>query len=355
MQTRRGFLKRTAIAGAVLGAATLPMPYVRKAGGAEPVTLKLHHFLGPTSGVTQPGFLGPWAERIASASDGRLVVEIYPSMQLGGSPPQLYDQARDRVADIVWTLPGYTPGRFPMTEAVELPFVAASAEATSQAFMQFANAHLRDEYADTHPLLFHCHAPGSFHMRGNPVARLEDVAGRTVRAPSRRINRALEAIGAVPVGMPVPQVPENLSKGVLDGALLPYEVAVGLKVPELVQSHTEVFVDRGFYTAAFLLTMNTESYADLPKDLQQVIDDNSGMAIAAEIGRVWDDGEAAAREVTRATGNTMIRLEADEIARWKQATEIVRDEWSAEMNDAGHDGPALVAEIDALVAEHAGG
>jgi len=355
MLTRRRFLKSGGVlGGAALAATAFPMPHVRNARAADPVVLRLHHFLGPTSGVTQPNFLEPWAARIAEASEGALVIEIYPSMQLGGSPPQLYDHARDRVADIVWTLPGYTPGRFPMTEAVELPFVAASAKATSQAFMDFARRHLLAEYADTHPLLFHCHAPGSFHMRGAPITRLEDAAGRTVRAPSRRINRALESIGAVPVGMPVPQVPENLSKGVIDGALLPYEVAVGLKVPELVQSHTEVIAGRGFYTAAFLLTMNKQVYDGLPAELQAVVDDNSGMNAAGWVGRAWDEGEAAAREITSATGNTMIRLDAAEVERWKGATEIVRTEWAAEMTEAGHDGPALVAEMDTLVTHYAG-
>src|SRR5690606_12554640 len=115
------------------------------ASAQEKVKLKVAHFLPPQS-TAQTKLIEPWAKAITEQSGGRIEVEIYPSMQLGGKPPQLFDQVRTGVADVVWTLPGYTPGRFPKTEVFELPFMTSSAEATSQAVMELFNTHLQDEY-----------------------------------------------------------------------------------------------------------------------------------------------------------------------------------------------------------------
>src|SRR3546814_463063 len=194
--------------------------------------------------------------KVEAESGGRIKIEIYTSMQLGGKPPALYDQVRDGVVDIVWTLPGYTAGRFPITEVFELPFMAASAEATSQAIHEFYLQHAKEEFGDVHPLMVHVHAPGSLHMRGKEVRTLADLNGLKVRAPTRMTNAALEALGATPIGMPVPAVPESLARGVIDGAALPYEVALPLKIHELTTSHTEIGGQHGLYTAVFLFTMN---------------------------------------------------------------------------------------------------
>ncbi|MDX1654558.1 MAG: TRAP transporter substrate-binding protein, partial [Candidatus Competibacteraceae bacterium] len=195
----------------------------------ETITLRVHHFL-PTTSTTHAGLLVPWAEALEADSDGRIQVEIYPSMQLGGKPPQLYDQARDGVVDAVWTVLGYNAGRFPISEVFELPFVAGDAEATSQAAHEFAQRHLRRELRGVEPLLVHTHAPGTFHLAGHRVTRMEDLEGLKIRTPSRTATESLKALGAQPVGMPVPEVSQALSMGVVDGAVLPWEVARPLRI-----------------------------------------------------------------------------------------------------------------------------
>lgn len=319
---------------------------------AQEVTLRVHHFL-PVSSTTHAEFLEPWADRIREQSQGRIAIEIYPAMQLGGAPPGLFDQVRDGVVDIVWTLPGYTPGRFPIAEVFELPFVAASAEATSQAAHTFFERHLRDEFGDVHVLMLHVHAPGSFHLRDRPVARLEDLAGRQVRAPSRTINAALAELGAIPVGMPVPDVPEALARGVIDGAVIPFEVGRPLRVHELVDHHTQVIGadGRGFYTALFLFAMNRDVYTELPADLQTVIDANSGVTLAREIGAVWDAAEAPGIAAAEARGNAIIVVEGDEALRWRTATAPVIERWLADMEAQGLDGQALLEEARGLVSQ----
>jgi TRAP-type C4-dicarboxylate transport system substrate-binding protein len=138
--TRRHFLALAG--GAVAAPALLREGYAQ----APEVTLKMHHFL-PAISNGHAKFLAPWAKLVAQESNGRIKIDIFPAMQLGGTPPQLYDQARDGVADIVWTLPGNTPGRFPICETFELPFTAhRKAVVNSKALQEFAELHMKDEF-----------------------------------------------------------------------------------------------------------------------------------------------------------------------------------------------------------------
>ncbi len=337
--------------------AALALAAAAVAGGAaeaQDVTLRVHHFLPPPS-VAHAEFIAPWAERVMAQSNGRIAVEIYPAMQLGGAPPSLFDQVRDGVVDVIWTLPGYTPGRFPTVEVFELPFMAASAEATSQAVQEFYERNLAEEFGDVHVLLLHVHAPGVFHINGSAVASIEDLDGLKVRAPTRVINSALERLGAIPVGMPVPQVPEALSRGVVDATVIPWEVARPLRVAELVDNHTEILGERGFYTSVFLFAMNKDVYESMPADLQAVIDANSGLALAKEIGGVWDAAEAPGRQAAEEAGNAFTSLSEAEIERWKLATAPVIADWLAETDSRGLDGAALLQEARELVAKYSEG
>ncbi len=311
---------------------------------AQEVTLTLHHFLSPQSNTHQ-AFLAPWARRVEEQSGGRIAIEIYPSMTLGGKPPQLFDQARTGIADIVWTLPGYTPGRFPVVEVFELPFVTGSAQATSQAVMDFHDDHLVEEFAGVKALILHAHAPGVIHTRATPVTSIEDLAGLKLRAPTRQINAALEALGAIPVGMPVPEVPEAVSRGVVEGALVPYEVTPTLRLQELTHHHTE----SGLYTAVFLLAMNRDVYEGLADDLRQVIDANAGVEAARWAGAIWDAKEIEARGIVADGGGNIIVLDTAELERWRRATQPVTDAWIAATDAAGLDGQALLDEAAALV------
>ncbi|MGF1628656.1 MAG: TRAP transporter substrate-binding protein [Kiloniellaceae bacterium] len=338
--------------GLTLAAGLLAGPLAGGSAAAQEVTLRVHHFLPPPS-TTHRDFIEPWARKVEAESGGRIKIEIYPSMQLGGRPPALYDQVRDGVVDIVWTLPGYTAGRFPIIEVFELPFMAASAEATSQAAHEFYLQHAVEEFADIHPLMVHVHGPGSLHLRNKQVTSLDDLKGLKLRAPTRMTNAALEALGATPIGMPVPAVPESLARGVIDGAALPYEVTLPLKVHELTTSHTEIGGERGLYTAVFLFAMNKARYESLPADLREVIDANSGTALAKQIGKVWDDAEQPGREAAVAQNATFFTIEGEELVRWQAATAGVAEGWIAEMDKAGKDGRALVEAARTLIDSYA--
>lgn len=343
-------LKHVLGAAVVAGAAMLAGG---TAAGAQEVTLRIHQFLPPQAPVPK-NFIAPWAEKVTKESNGRIAFELYPTMQLGGKPPALYDQAKDGVVDIVWTLSGYTPGRFPGTEAFELPFMPANAEATSQAAWKFYEKYLTDEFKDVHIIAVHTHGPGLLHVKGSGVEKLEDMQGLKLRGPTRQANALLEALGATPIGMPVPAIPEALSKGVIDGTVIPWEVTTPLKISELVDSHTDFAGPRGLYTSFFVFAMNKAKYDSLPDDLKAVLDANSGLETSKWVGSVMDKGDAPGIAAAEKAGDKIITLDETEVARWQAAAAPLVDKWIAEMNAKGYDGAAMVADAKALIAEYAG-
>lgn len=331
-----------------LAAGTVAAPAVLRIGRVRAAErLRLHHFLPPTS-AGHLDVLAPWAEKVEAASDGALRVRIYPSMQLGGTPPQLYDQARDGVADLVWTLPGNTPGRFPRLEVFELPFVPArSGEVTSKALQEFATAYAQDEFKEVHPIFFWAHDHGVVHA-SRAVHNQEDLQGLKLRFPTRLAGEALTALGASPIGMPIPQLPEALAQGVVDGCVIPWEVVPSLKIDEFVEHHTELPGSPTFYTATFVLAMNKARYESLPSELRQVIDAHSGLEQAAMAGAAWDKASSAAREEVAQGGNEIFTLPEEEAARWREATQPVVDAWVKGMPD----GVRLLEAARSLIAKH---
>jgi TRAP-type transport system periplasmic protein len=320
---------------------------------AQEITLKVAHFL-PTTSTTHAKFIVPWCERIRAQSQGRLRCQIYPSMQLGGTPPQLYDQARDGIADIVWTLPGYTAGRFPVTEVFELPFMTPNATAASQALWTFYERHAVKEFEAVKPLALHVHDNGQLHLRDQPIRTLADFKGLKIRAPTRQTNRLLARLGATPVSMPVPAVADALNKGVIDGAVMPWEVVPSIKVHEMVKFHTETDAAMpALYTAIFLYAMNRKTYDSLPPDLRKVIDDNSGLALARELGQLWDASAPAARKQATDRGNVINVVPATEVANWDRAARPLYADWIGDMNKRGLDGNALLADARALIEQYA--
>lgn len=336
-------VRRTMLAALVVTAA----PFATGTVAAQKITLRLHNFNSPKA-IANRMFMRPWAKEVAAESNGRLTVQVFPAMQLGGRPGDLYGQARDGVVDIVWTLPGYSPGRFPLTEVFELPFIAGDAPATSQALMELYHTRLRREYEDSQPLVFHATARGHIHTSKRAVRRLEDLRGLKLRAPSRASAAMLKALGAVPVGMPIPKVYEAMSRGVVDGTWIPWTIMQPFRLHEVTKYHTEVSLS----SALFLMTMNTQAYRRLPKDLRSVIDRTTGMALAKRLGEMWQEDEKPGRETAVAFGHTMISMPPEEMARWRQATNKVTEAWIEKIDELGHRGAAIVADAKRLVAKY---
>jgi TRAP-type C4-dicarboxylate transport system substrate-binding protein len=334
---------RKSVAAALIGVG-LVMPV-----SAQEVTLRLHHFLPMTDSVPREGLI-PWAEAVEEQSGGRIAVEFYPSMILGGAPANLFDQARDGVVDLTWTVLGYTPGRFPKSEVFEMPFLVANGEDTSRAFQRFVEENAMDEFDGVKLIAVHTHGPGLFHSR-EPIERLEDLNGMKIRGGSRVISAMLADLGAEPIGMPVPDVPEALSRGTIDAATIPWQVTLALRTSEIVGHHTEFSGDHGLYTQTFAFVMNQEAYDRLPDDLKAVIDANSGIEWAGRFGAANDADDVVARNEAIAAGNSIVTLDADETERWRTAAQATIDNWFAETEAVGIDGRALYDRAMELVAE----
>jgi TRAP-type transport system periplasmic protein len=318
---------------------------------AADVVLKLHQMLPPQATIPAKA-LQPWADKIKADSGGRIEVEMYPAMQLGGKPGDLVDQVKDGVVDLIWTVIGYTPGRFPKSEAFELPFMMTTGEATSVAFYDYYEKHLKDEFKDYHVLTVHTHGPGLLHtIASKPITSLESMKGLKLRGTSKVVNQMLEAMGAAPIGMPVTAVPEALSKSVIDGTVVPWEVTPSIKIAELAPNHTSFSGKNGLYTATFLFAMNKDSYDALPDDLKKVIDKNSGRELARQFGKVMDEGDARGKAIAEKAGNKIIVLDDAETARWKKAGESVTANWIKDMDNRGLDGTTLYKDAVTFAAK----
>src|SRR5688572_3320405 len=337
--------RRAFLAGTAAGTIALAAPAIVRA--QEVTTLRVHQML-PAQATIPRAAIEPWTKRVAEASGGRLAFELYPAMQLGGAPPDLYDQAKDGVVDLIWTVLGYTPGRFPKSEVFELPFVVTKGEPTSVAFQEYVEANSMDEFAGVKLICVHGHGPGLFHTK-DPVTKLEDLQGMKIRGGSRVINDMLTRLGAEPIGMPVPQVPEALSTGVISGTTIPWEVTPALRVAELVKNHTGFSGANGLYTQTFGFTMNLDRYNSLPDDLKAIIDQNSGVETARAFGAAMDAGDAVGLKIAQDAGNNIITLDEAETQRWKDASQATVDKWYADATAAGFDGEALHEAAKALI------
>jgi TRAP-type transport system periplasmic protein len=344
MMQRRTLLK-TGAAAALGGSALSGL-------AQQSVTLKFHTFMAPQSNVWLTMHKA-WMDKVEKDSGGKIKFEGYPAMQLGGTPVQLYDQAKDGVVDIVWTLPGNTAGRFPRIEVFELPFMMNNAEATSKAYWEYVQTVAPDEFKDTQVLALQVHGPGMFHTKEKLVKTADDLRGLKVRGPTRQITKMLGYLGATPVGMPLPQIPDALSKGTIDGCVIPWEVVPSVKVHELTKFHSEFDPAGGaLYTTTFVMAMNKAKYNSLSPELKKVIDANSGMATSAWLGKVQQGNDGIGRQSAVDRKNTIHTISAADAQEFKRKARLVEVEWAQDMDKRGFDGKKLLETARALIEKH---
>ena len=341
----RGFLSGVVLLAAAIGP-------VAGTALAQQITLKLHHFV-PAQSNQQKYWFEPWAKKLEQESGGRLKVEIYPSMQLGGKQPQLYDQVKDGIVDIAWTVSGSTPGRFPRFEALELPFVGNSVGGkTAPAVWEFYERFCKDELKDVKVLAVWGFGQGVLFTKDVVIKSPSDAKGLKLRASNRMTNDAFTLLGAQTQSIPPPGVPEALAKGVLDGVVFPYDAVIPFKLDELTNRVSEFSGDRNFYNSVMLFVMNKAKYDSLPDDLKKIIDANSGAALAAELGRKWDEWDAIGRAAVTKRGTPIHVIDGPDLAAWKKAVEPLYKSWVAERDKAGDNGAELLKTAQELIAKH---
>ena len=342
--------RRTALA---LCGSALAAPLVLRHARAAEVTLRLSHMLPPVSTAHRRMF-DPWAKKVMAESGGRIDVQIFPAMSLGGKAPELLDQLRNGVADFVWALPHYQPGRYPVVETWTLPFLITNAEQTAQAIHAYMATHGKQEFSFCQPIAWWAQTPGLVMTKGFKVETAADLKGRRIRGGNQIIVEALSLLGANGQFYPVTEVAQQLSKGVSDGVALPYEIVPAFKLQELMDNFAEMAPGaRNFYTVPMVFAMNKKKYESLPDDLRKVIDANSGAAMSRKFGADFDVGDKIGRELCVKAGAKFSIIAKDEVDRWRKTCAPLYDKWTAELNKRGLDGKTLVAAADQLVDKYA--
>ncbi len=337
-----------ALAGAIgSGLALTP-----SAALAQEVTLRVHSFLPPVANPMKH-WVTPWAQKVERESNGRIKVQVFPSMQLGGKAEQLLTQVRDGVVDVAWALPGFTPGVMPKLEIFELPFLHRSTNATVRALQEYVPKYMKKEFERYHILLVHCHA-GALFMTKEPINKVEDFQGMKLRSYSRTNAWILEALGAAPLQVALPELAPMLSKGTVTGSILPYEIAPSVKMQDLTEYFTTLAPPQPrLSTAIFTFLMNKAKYESLPPDLKKVIDNNSGANLVDAAIKTWDQIEVEGEKVMREKSkNKFAQLSAAETAKFKQKVQPVFDRFVKLLNDGGDNGKQILAEVEALEAKY---
>lgn len=269
----------------------------------EVTTLRFSHFW-PATAATHTEVFEPWAKKIEQESGGRIKVEIYPSATLS-KPDATYNATAKGTVDIGSQVQGYTNGRFPLTQIAELPGLSSSATQMNCMLQTlYDDGVISSEYEDTHLLFMMGTGPGGMHTIDKAIRTPADLKGLRMRRPSAIAGDIIEAAGGTPVGLPVTDIYTSLQRGVLDGLSLPWDATGSFRLIELTNTHTNI----PFYSSAIMVTMNKDKYESLPDDLKKVIDDNSGMQMAAMAGKVFDAEDAKYMAEAKAKGDTMIDI-----------------------------------------------
>ncbi|SFU81983.1 TRAP transporter substrate-binding protein [Halomonas korlensis] len=301
------------------------------ASAQSATTLRMAHFWPGASGVNQKIFEA-WAATLEEESGGELRVEMFPSGTLA-KPDSIYEAAANGIADIGATAQGYTAGRFPLSQIVELPGVATTATQGACVLQTlYDEGHLDEEYADTKPLFMFTTGPGGIHTIDTDVQVPSDLEGLRIRRPTAVAGEMLENMGASPVGMPAPDIYTAMQRGVIDGLSFPWEGLKGFRINELVEYHTEV----PFYTLIFVATMNQRAYDSLSPEQQAVIDANSGMKWAENAGVVFDRLDVEGKREAEDAGHTIREIENPlEHPDWQKPLQDGIDNYLAQVEERG--------------------
>ena len=307
--------------------------------GTTPIELKFSSWVSTVHGH-HTGVMVPWAKMLEEKSGGRLKVTIYPGSTLGKAPDH-FDMVKNGIADIGFTTPGYTPGRFPLISVTELPLLFKTSKGGSLAVMSIFDKYFKQEFKDVKVLWFWVHPPGHFHLAKKQVKVLEDLAGLKIRAATPILTNMVKALGAVPVSITAPETYSALERGVVDGTIFPWEAISSFKIAEVLKHHAEV----NLYVAPLFTMMNLKKYESLPPDLRKVIDDHSGSWAAEFNGKVWDANELVGIEAVKKAGGTIYKVPAEERQRWAAKLKPVEEEWLKSMEAKGLPGKQLLNDL----------
>jgi len=315
------------------------------AAQAQNVELRFATWLPPQHGVHEA--LAEWSESIAEASNGTLSVTLYPSQQLGRANDH-YDMARDGISDFSFLNVGYQAGRFPIAEAVHLPFTVSDGVGGTTAFDSWYRPYAQDEMSEVKYCLAFIHAPGSLHSN-QEVRSPSEISGMQIRSAHATMASFVTELGGTNVRVSAPETRAALESGVADAVTFPWESTISFGLDNAVTYS----MDAPFYVSGFAWVMNRGTYDDMTPDQQAVIDDHCSTDWATRIAETWSARDLNGREILRATeGHTLYELTIDETAAWRESVTPLRQQWIDNAAAAGlDDAEAAFAEFEAKLDE----
>ena len=277
-----------------------------------------------------------WAKEVEKRTGGKVQI----TMHYGGTltpADKCYDGVIRGISDIGMSVCGYTRGRFPLTEVIELPLGHKSGSVVTRVINEYINKFKPKEFDDVKMLYMHAHGPGMLHTK-KPVNKLEDLKGMKIRAFGA-VAKIATALGAAPVSMPMGETYEALSRGVVEASIAPYEALQGWKWGEVVKFTVEA--PAMYYSSAFFVAMNKAKWNALPPDIQKIIEPINQEYIE-KYALAWDEIDKAGKDFTLKLGNKIITLPADENRRWERALKPLYDDYVKSMKDKGLPGEEVL-------------
>ncbi len=289
---------------------------------AQPVVLKFASFESPQAPFTAKVFT-TWAEDVTKASNGTLKVEMFTGGTLGRNPLQQFKLVQDGIADLVWMVPGYTPGRFDDTEIVELPAIVNNSHEGSMVLTRMAARNELVGFSDLKLVFLGNVPPVSVHSK-SPLKSLADLKGKRMRVGSAVGAKMAESLGAVPVIIGAPATTEAIAKGVVDGTFAEWIFIRAFKIDEVLSNHMVMALGG----TAVMVPMLKSRYASLPSAARAAIDQHSGEAFVKRFAAVADIAQIEIpAEVAKREKSTVITADAATRAAFAAATKPVADEW----------------------------
>jgi TRAP-type C4-dicarboxylate transport system substrate-binding protein len=312
------------------------------ASAAQEIKLKLSHFI-PVAHNHHANVIVPWAEEVKKRTNGRVEITIFPGAALC-KPTQQYECAKSGIADLAWGVTGWTPGRFPLSSVIDLPFMNRTAAVGSQMLADLWDPYLQREYDDVHVLYMNVHPAGHIHTHSKFIRTLGDFKGMKIRTSTATVGDLLDLLGATKVGMPAPQIYEAMSQKVVDGFGMPFEALPPFRLHEVSKYHTEV----SMFTTSFAMFMNKAKYASLPADVRKVLDETTSLkSYWRQVGESWDKTEVQNRKIVAERGEIYV-VPKEERRKWREAVKGLDDKWAAALEAKGLPGKALLKEARAL-------
>lgn len=315
-----------------VSAADQPTP---AADQPKPIELTYSIFFPPTHQNTV--LATEWAREVEKRTEGKVKITLFPSGTLTAAD-KCYDGVEKGISDIGMSVLGYTRGRFPLSEVIDLPLGYRSGAQATALINAFNQKFQPKEFDTVHLLYLHAHGPGFLHTK-KPVATLTEVQGLKIRCTGLAA-KVVTALGGTPVAMPMGETYDALSRGVVDGSMAPVESLQGWKWGEVVSSTTASY--GAAYSTAFFVAMNKAKWETLPPAVQQAFTQVSQEWIP-RTGAGWDQMDQAGREFATAKGNQLIALSAEENARWAAAVEPIFDGYVKAMAEKGLPGAEALA------------